>query len=1148
MTDFVHLHVHTEYSLLDGACKIKELVKLAASLGQKAIAITDHGVMYGVIDFYKACNAAGIKPVIGCEVYTAPGSRFEKQRRADYDYAHLLLLAKNNTGYQNLSKLVTYSYIEGFYIKPRVDEELLRRYSEGIICLSACLAGEIPRAIMQDDMAGAEKIALKYREIFGAENFYLEIQDHGMAEQKKVNRGILEISRKHGIPLVCTNDAHYLRQEDADAQNVLMCIQTNHTVEEGSGLAFETQEFYIKSGDQMAELFDYAPEAVANTVRIAEACNVDFEFGTLRLPNFTAPDGLENFDYLTQLCFDGLKDRYAPVTDAHRERLTFELDTIKQMGYVDYFLIVWDFINYARSQGIPVGPGRGSAAGALVSYCLGITNIDPLRFNLLFERFLNPERVTMPDIDIDFCYERRQEVIDYVVRRYGSDHVCQIVTFGTMKARGVVRDVARALGFAYADADRVAKLIPSDLGMTLERALEISPDLRSLYEEDDAVRQLIDTSLKIEGMPRHTSIHAAGVVITDEPVSEYLPLQLSDNAIVTQYPKDTVEELGLLKMDFLGLRNLTILADTLRMIEQAGKPFDFDAYNNYTDPETYELLSVGNTSGVFQLESAGMRRTLMELKPKTIEDIIAIISLYRPGPMDSIPRYIYGKNNPDKVEYTHEMLRDILDVTYGCIVYQEQVMQIVRKMAGYNYGRADLVRRAMAKKKPSVMEKEREYFLHGLTDENGNVIVDGCLRRGVDERSANIIFDEMTKFAAYAFNKSHAAAYADIAYKTGYLKRHYQNEYMAALFTSVLDNTAKVVEYKDECERLGIPLLPPDVNESDAGFTPVSNGIRFGLVAIKNIGRSFIEALVKERAANGPFKSFYDFVDRMLDKDMNKRAVESLIKCGAFDSLGVNRRRLMNRYESVMSTLAGERKNNLAGQLSLFGETLAPKDEDLFPDLPEFSQKELLAYEKEVAGMYLSGHPMQDYKKEVQLLHATPIANLLPDEDGNSEFKDGQTVLIAGMIAQVTTKLTKNDATMAFLSIEDTTGSIETLVFPKVRDKYAKLIVQDTPLALRGKLSIREEEDPKLLCDMIAPLTGASQNMGKLYIKLAPAKAAYERQIKDRLRQTPGAGQVVFYFEQDKKYYRFTETVSITDELLSELRGLLGKECVVLSK
>ncbi len=1147
MSDFVHLHVHSEYSLLDGACTIKKLIPLVKDMGMDAVALTDHGAMYGTIEFYKLCKDMGVNPIIGCEVYKANGSRFDKVKHNDYNYSHLVLLAENDEGYHNLAKIVTAGFTEGFYIKPRVDTELLRRYSKGIICLSACLAGDIPKALMTGDTQKANALAEEYIDIFGKDNFFIEIQDHNLPEQKQIMPGLMDIAKKYGLGLVATNDAHYLSKEDAYAQQVLMCIQTNHTIDDPNGMRLETEEFYIKTPEQMKEIFSFCPEAIENTVKIANRCNVEFEFHNLKLPNFDTPDNMDHFEYLCRLCREGLERRYHPVTQELRDRLEYELKTIKQMGYVDYFLIVWDFINYGKSTGVPIGPGRGSAAGAVVSYCLGITDIDPIRFNLLFERFLNPERVSMPDIDVDFCPIRRQEVIDYCCRRYGRDQVCQIATFGTLKAKGVIRDVGRVLGYPYAEVDAIAKLVPDDLKMTLALALQVSPDLKNLYDTDPRIQKLIDTSLKLEGMPRQTGMHAAGVVISDRAVSEYMPLFVSDESVVTQFPKDTVEELGLLKMDFLGLRNLTIIDDTVKMIRASGEEFDESVFTAYNDKETFDMLSGGYTAGVFQLESAGMRKVLTELKPQCIEDVIAIISLYRPGPMDSIPRYIEGKNDPSKVVYDDPKLKDILDVTYGCMVYQEQVMQIVRSLAGYSFGRADLVRRAMAKKKAHVMEEEREYFINGKLKDDGSIDVEGCLRRGTTKEAANKIFDEMVKFAAYAFNKSHAACYADVTYRTAYLKRHYSAQYMSSLLTSVLDSAVKVAEYKEEAIRLGLKVLPPDINQSESGFTSHKDSVRFGLVAIKNIGKPFIDAAVKERTENGPFKSFYDFAKRMIDKDMNKRAVEGLIKCGAFDTLGINRHRLMLSYEGIINSIAADRKNNLAGQISLFGEELAPSDEELYPVVDEYTQQELLSFEKECAGIYLSGHPMDNYMIDARRYGASPIITLQPDEDGNLSVKDGQPVTIAGVISATVTKLTKNESTMAFITVEDTTGAMEVLVFPKIRDTYMNMLETKDPVVIKGRLSVREDESPKVLMSQMEKLMGGGGQIAeRMYLKLSVKDMDKEAQIKELLRSRPGIGEAVFYMEKDNKYYKFAHLIAITDSLIKELESILGKENVVV--
>ncbi len=1147
MPGFTHLHIHTEYSLLDGACKIKDLVKQVKAMGQTSCAITDHGVMYGCIDFYEACHAEGIRPIIGCEVYKAPGHRSDKHRGPNYSYSHLVLLCKNNTGYHNLCKMVSRSFTEGFYIKPRVDEELLREYHEGLICLSACLSGEIPRELLHGNYDEAKKIALNYIDIFGKENFYLEIQDHGLQEQQTVNAGLVRLSRDLDVPLVATNDAHYLTRENAYAQKVLLCIQTNHTVDEGSGMDFGTDEFYVKSTEEMSQLFSELPEAISITDEIAARCHVEFDFNSRHLPNFQTPNNMDHFEYLTMLCEQGLERRYNPVTDELRKQLKFELDTINQMGFVDYFLIVWDFINHAKSQGIPVGPGRGSAAGAVVAYTLGITDIDPIRFSLFFERFLNPERVSMPDIDIDFCTDRRGEVIDYVIEKYGADHVCQIVTFGLMKARSAVRDVGRALGYSYGECDAVAKLIPNDdLKMTIPKALDVNPDLKKLYDEDPRVRKLVDTAIMLEGSPRQTGMHAAGVVITNKPVSDYVPLHVSDSSVVTQYPKDTVEHLGLLKMDFLGLRNLTVIQDAIDDIHRTEPDFDPAVMMEYDDKPTYDMLSKGETTGVFQLESPGMKRVLAELQPQNIEDVIAVISLYRPGPMDSIPRYIEGKRHPETVEYDHPLLKGILDVTYGCMVYQEQVMQMVRLLAGYSYGRADLVRRFMAKKKADKMEEERQIFVHGMKDKDGNVVVPGCLANGIPEDVANKIYADMAEFAKYAFNKSHAACYADVTYKTAYLKRHYPGQYMAALMTSVIDSTDKVALFREECLSLGLKVLPPDINQSYAGFTSNGHEVRYGLVAIKGIGKACIDGVVAEREANGPFKSMYDFLKRMADGDVNKRVVESLIKCGAFDSLGLNRQTLLKSYESMMNAIAGERKANIVGQLSLFGDDFEEAETEMYQMCEEFDQKTLLQLEKESAGMYLTGHPMSEYREAVQKLGLPGLSAFQADEDGSYQVRDGQKITVAGIISRLVTKLTKTEATMAFITLEDLTGSAEVIVFPTVREKFQSMLVPDAPVMVRGRVSMRDEEEPKIICDTIEHIHVENSVTNKMFIRLDESDTMLEREVKDMLLNSPGQGEVIFYFLGAQKYYRYANPVCISQELIDALRDRLGGSNVVI--
>lgn len=1086
---FVHLHLHTEYSLLDGACKIKELMPLVNRLGQKAVAITDHGVMYGVIDFYNEANKNGIKPIIGCEVYVANRSRFDKIHKLDWSY-HLVLLCKDNEGYSNLVKLCSAGFTEGFYNKPRVDKELLRKYSKGLIALSACLAGEIPRRLSADDYEAAKKAALEYRDIFGEDNFYIEIQDHDYADQKRILPSLVRLSKDTGIPMVATNDCHYLEKEDAKMQNVLICIQTNHTVGEQNDMAFETEEFYVKSEDEMKERFPFALEAIENTAKIAERCNVTFEFGKTKLPAFLAPDGRKNDEYFISMCYEGMKKHYGDNPDKEiLERLEYEISVIKKMGYINYYLIVHDFIRYAKSVGIPVGPGRGSGAGSICAYCIGITGIDPMKYNLLFERFLNPERVSMPDFDIDFCYERRAEVIEYVIRKYGADHVAQIITFGTMAARAAIRDVGRALGMSYQAVDKVAKMIPNDLHMTIDKALSISQELKEEYEKDSSVHELIDTARKVEGMPRHSSVHAAGVVIAPEPVTNFVPVAKPDDSVVTQYTKDTLEALGLLKMDFLGLRNLTAISDCEKAVQQKEPDFSIDNIPD-DDPSVYEMLAKGAAQGVFQFESAGMRSVLTGLGPRSIEDLTAVISLYRPGPMDSIPKYIENSKHPEKVSYKHPLLKPILDVTYGCIVYQEQVMEIVRKLAGYSYGRADLVRRAMSKKKLDVMAKEREYFIYGKKNEEGQWELPGAVKNGVPEDVANDIFNEMSSFASYAFNKSHAAAYAVVAYRTAYLKCHYPKEYMAAQLTSVLDNTDKVTEYISECQKLGLKVLGPDVNKSQMGFTPDENGVRFGLLAVKNLGKGLIKELVSERS-NGKYKNFTDFCERLYGKELNKRTLESLIKCGALDSVGSNRHSMLKGYEALLSSIDAKRKSNVSGQLSLFGGSTEMSHEFSLPNVEEYSLRERLNMEKETTGIFLSGHPMNEYASLVEKIHSLTVSEIKRLSSEGST-KDDRRVRLCGIVLTKRLKTTKNNDVMAFITIEDTTGSIETLVFPRILTESGYLLNIGEAVVVDARLSLRDEGDATLVAELIM-----SPNEAKDKISLPKRSTEHGSAMKD---------------------------------------------------
>ena len=1072
MSGFVHLHLHTEYSLLDGACRIGRLMEAVRGQGQQAVAITDHGVMYGVIDFYRAAKKNGIKPIIGCEVYVARRTRFDRVHELDAEPYHLVLLCENNTGYQNLMALVSKAWIEGFYSKPRVDPELLEQHSEGLIALSACLAGQIPRELASNDYAAAKETALRYEKIFGHGNFFLELQDHGIREQKLVNAQLLTLSKETGIPLVATNDCHYIEREDSRMHRILLCIQTNHTIEDKDGMEFASDQFYLKSEEQMRALFPQ--EACDNTVLIAGRCQVEFEFGHTRLPRFDTPNGQENTAYFRDQCYQGLRRRYGEHPDPKvTERLEYELKVIESMGYVNYYLIVHDFVRYAKSVGIPVGPGRGSGAGSLAAYCIGITGIDPIRYNLLFERFLNPERVSMPDFDIDFSDERRPEMIDYVVRKYGADHVAQIVTFGTMAARGSIRDVGRAMAIPYAVVDGVAKLVPMEPGITLEKALKASKELRSRYENDPQIRELIDMARRVEGMPRNASTHAAGVVITDKPVSDYVPLAKNGDAVVTQYTMTTLEELGLLKMDFLGLRNLSVIHDAEESIRAREPDFNIQKIP-IDDPRVYEMLSAGSTDGVFQFESAGMRSVIMQLRPENIEDLIAVISLYRPGPMESIPRYIENRHHPERVTYRHPLLKGILDVTYGCIVYQEQVMQIFRTLAGYSLGRADIVRRAMSKKKADVMERERKIFLYGLTAEDGTVEVEGCVRRGVDEDTAKTIFGEMESFASYAFNKSHAAAYALLSYQTAWLKCHDPREYMAALLTSVLDNTNKVAAYIAECTRLGIRVLPPNVNQSGRGFTVVGKDIRFGLLAVKNLGDGFLRGLIQEREQNGKFESFYQFCKRMYGRDLNRRALESLVKCGALDSLDYNRRQMLESVPAVLEKLDYDRRRNVEGQMGFFdAPQFREEAEFTIAPMPDLSDSDKLVMEKEITGMYLSGHPMAAYLPVYDRIHASRTGDIIDDaKEQTGKFRDGDRITLLGIIASVRLKVTKNNDRMAFVVLEDMFGSIELLIFPNVLSRYGDLVAEGKIVQAEGRISVTEDKDSKIVCEQLSPAPG----------------------------------------------------------------------------
>ena len=1143
---FTHLHVHTEYSLLDGSSKIKELAARAKELGMDSMAITDHGAMYGVIDFYRAAREAGIKPVIGCEVYVAPGSRFDRENVHGEDrYYHLVLLAENNEGYQNLMKIVSKGFVDGFYYKPRVDEEVLREYHKGIIALSACLAGEVPKYLERGLYEEARKAVLKHLEIFGEGNYFLELQDHGIPMQRQVNQGILRLSRDLHVPLAATNDCHYINAEDWEAHDILLCIQTGKQVADENRMRYEGGQYYVKSEEEMRALFPYAPEALENTHKIAERCNVEIEFGVTKLPRYEVPEGYDSWTYLKYLCEEGFQERYPEDDGTLRERLQYELQTIKGMGYVDYFLIVWDFINFARSHDIAVGPGRGSAAGSIVAYSLKITDIDPIRYQLLFERFLNPERVSMPDIDVDFCYERRQEVIDYVVEKYGKDQVAQIVTFGTLAARGVIRDVGRVMDLPYSLCDQVSKMVPAELNITLELALKKNPELKALYDTDEQVKKLIDMSMRLEGLPRHTSMHAAGVVISRTSIDEYVPLSRgADGTITTQFTMTTLEELGLLKMDFLGLRTLTVIQDAVHMIEKdQGTRLNLD-HIDYNDRKVMEAIGTGKNEGVFQLESGGFKTFMKELKPTSLEDIIAGISLYRPGPMDFIPKYLKGKNDPSSVTYTCPQLEPILSPTYGCIVYQEQVMQIVRDLAGYTLGRSDLVRRAMSKKKASVMEKERQNFVYGNKDEG----VKGCVANGISEATANQIYDDMIDFAKYAFNKSHAAAYAVVAFQTAYLKYYYPKEFMAALMTSVMDNVTKVSEYILACRNMGIDILPPDINEGYGDFSVSGNGIRYGLSAIKSVGRSVVEVIIKERENGGPFSTLEDFVTRMSNKEVNKRTLESFIKSGALDSLPGTRKQKLYVSAELLENKAREKKSVMEGQLSFFD--IAPEEEKtnfqiVFPKVGEFDKEMLLAFEKETLGIYVSGHPMEEYQEIWQKNVTAKTSDFVVDEDGKTVAKDGSSVVLGGMITAKKVKTTRKNQLMAFVSLEDMVGTVEALIFPKIYEKSKQNLTEEAKVFMRGRVSIGDDPVGKLICEEIIPF----QNIpNELWIQFQNQND-YDQQIDSvmaALRNSEGNDRVVMYLKEERKLKRLSENWSIDAKapLLSVLYGILGEKNV----
>ena len=1153
---FAHLHVHTEYSLLDGSNKIKEYVKRIKELGMTAGAITDHGVMFGVIDFYKEAKAAGINPVLGCEVYVAPNSRFDREMSHGEDrYYHLVLLAENNQGYQNLMKIVSKGFVEGYYYKPRVDMELLEQYHEGLIALSACLAGEVQRYLVRGLYDEAKKTAQRYEACFGKGNYFLELQDHGIPDQKTVNAGLMRLSQELGIELVATNDVHYTYAEDWEAHDILLCLQTGKKLSDENRMRYEGGQYYVKSEEEMRALFPYAAQAIENTQKIADRCHVEIEFGVTKLPHFTVPDGYDSWTYLNKLCHEGLIQRYPDRHDELLPQLDYELSVIQKMGYVDYFLIVWDFINYARTHGIPVGPGRGSAAGSLVSYTTGITNIDPIRYNLLFERFLNPERVTMPDIDIDFCYERRSEVIDYVIGKYGKDCVTQIVTFGTLAARGVIRDVGRVMDLPYNFCDTIAKNIPNELNITIDKALTMNPELRTMYETDDTVHTLIDMAKRLEGLPRHTSMHAAGVVISQKAMDEYVPLsRASDGTITTQFVMTTIEELGLLKMDFLGLRTLTVIKDAVALVEKNhGVRIDVDHidYNDNSDPDAIQIdygdkkvldaIGTGKCEGVFQLESAGMKNFMKELKPQSLEDIIAGISLYRPGPMDFIPQYIKGKNNPESVTYDTPLLKPILEPTYGCIVYQEQVMQIVQALAGYSLGRADLVRRAMSKKKASVMEKERQNFVYGNEAEG----VPGCIKNGIDEKTANKIYDEMIDFAKYAFNKSHAAAYAFVSYQTAWLKYYYPVEFMAALMTSCIDNPGKVAEYILSSRQMGISILPPDINRSEGKFTVDGQAIRYGMAAVKGIGKPVMEAIVEERSANGPFRSLKDFAERLSGKEVNKRTVENFIKAGAFDCFGVTRKQLMFVYANVLDDVAREKKDSLSGQMSLFDfvdETTKRSYETVYPDVGEYEKSDLLALEKEVLGIYVSGHPLEEQEECWRKNISAVTTDFQPDEEtGFPSVTDGAKEIVGGIITDKKIKYTKNNKTMAFLTLEDLVGSMEIVVFPRDYEKNAAMMQTDARVFIQGRVSAEDDKPSKLICEKIFPFAGIPK---ELWIQF-PDKETYEREVADlyqMLHESDGKDSVILYIKSIKAMKKLppSRNVQADARLVASLQAKFG--------
>ena len=1149
MSNFVHLHIHSEYSLLDGANRIKDLPIRAKELGMDAIALTDHGSMFGTIDFYKACKANGIKPIIGCEVYVAPRSRKDKDPNLDARYNHLILLAKNNDGYKNLAKLVSLGYTEGFYYKPRIDKEALEQYHENLICCSACLAGEVNQAILKNNMEEAKKVALWFKKLFG-EDYYLEIQNNGIKEQVLVNQKLIELSRELDIPLVATNDAHYLKREDAYNHEVLLCIQTGKKMSDEDRMKFETDELYVKSPEEMSDYFKNVPEAIENTVKIAEKCNVEFEFGHTILPNYDVPEEFEtHYDYLKKLCDDGIKNRYGEnPTKEILERAEFEMNVINQMGYVDYFLIVWDYIHYAKTHNIPVGPGRGSGAGSIVAYAIEITDIDPIKYGLIFERFLNPERISMPDFDVDFCYEKRDQVIDYVCRKYGHDHVSQIITFGTMSARMVIRDVGRVLDVPYAETDKIAKMVPNELHITIKKAMEQNRELRDLYEQNSDMKKMLDIAMALEGMPRQASTHACGIVITKDPVVDYVPLYRRDDIISTQYIMTTLEELGLLKMDFLGLRTLTVIQDTIELVK-ANRGIDVEFDKDMNDSKVYKLWQDGNSVGIFQFESQGMTNFMKELKPDCLEDIIAGVSLYRPGPMDQIPRYIANKKDPEHAVYTHPALKPILEVTYGCMVYQEQVMQIVRDLAGYSLGRADLVRRAMGKKKLDVMAKERENFIHGQVDENGNIIIKGCVRNGIDEKSANKIFDEMAEFAKYAFNKSHAACYAVVAYRTAYLKAYYPVEFMAAMLNSFLGNLDKIPAYTEECKRLNIQILKPDINKSYTKFTVDGDKIRFGLGSVKNVGTSAVDEIVAERDRNGQFKDFTDFCERIQETNVNKKCIESLIKAGAFDEFNETRRTLMESFESILDTITSSNKKELEGQVNMFdlGGSDSKEMKYTFKEFPEYSRKELLFMEKEMLGLYISGHPLDNIRHQIEMqtninsFQMRQMENTVEIGDEiRQEIKDGQMVKYAGIITKIKKKYTKNNKLMAFLTVEDLYGPTEIILFESAYQNCANVLMEDNIVLVNGRLSVREDEETKIVANQITEFATKKKSIFILDVTSLDEKTKVK--LKGAIKFFTGDRNNMPLEIINNTVKSMAGGIYITPEILKEFQELIGTE------